>query len=94
MRCAFAQRNGRNHHRCGFDDPETSKSYASGLEVGDGIYSINGRRTFTASDVSYMLTSAPDETVDMTVVRGGEEGYEGKLRDGRKGRNKVYCYGL
>lgn len=72
-----------------FDDPETSKSYASGLEVGDSIYSINGRRTFTASDVSYMLTSAPDETVDMTVVRGGERkdmkvNFETAEKDGTK----------
>ncbi len=49
-------------------------SEQSGLQVEDTIYSVNGRRILTTTDLSYTFTNIPaDGKVDMTVLRDGEK---------------------
>lgn len=45
---------------------------ASGLQVGDTIVAVNGRRCFIADDVSYELARTQDAQADLTVVRDGK----------------------
>lgn len=47
-------------------------SYQSGLMAGDVIESVDGRRVFCASDLSYMMMASEDATLQMTVKRAGE----------------------
>ena len=44
----------------------------SGLQVGDTIVAVNGRRCFIADDVSYELARTQDAQADLTVVRDGK----------------------
>ena len=52
---------------------EGSAVEASGLQVGDEILAINGRRCFVANDIIYELQRSEDFTADFTVKRGGEK---------------------
>ena len=54
-------------------ETETAKSHATGLEVGDEIYSINGMRIFTDMDLSYQFQNDEDSVFDMVVIRDGEK---------------------
>ena len=45
----------------------------SGLQVGDTIIAVNGRRCFVANDVSYEFARTQEETADLTVLRDGEK---------------------
>lgn len=51
----------------------TSPSYVTGLRRGDQIIRVNGRRVYNASDLSYMMMSSKDNTLDMVVKRDGEK---------------------
>jgi regulator of sigma E protease len=52
---------------------ETPAAQASGLEVGDKITKINGRRMFSSKDITYILSTDEDGIVNMTVVRDGKK---------------------
>lgn len=54
-----------------FDDDAKSPQY--GLQVGDRITDINGRRIFTTLDFSVAMTSDTDGVVDLVVERNGEK---------------------
>ena len=45
----------------------------SGLQVGDTIIAVNGRRCFIADDVSYEFARTQDAQADLTVLRDGEK---------------------
>lgn len=44
-----------------------------GLQVGDTILAVNGRRCFVANDVSYEFARTQEGTADLTVLRNGEK---------------------
>lgn len=48
-------------------------SAQSGLQTGDVIKSIDGMRVFTTNDVQTGLSRSADSTVDMVVVRDGQD---------------------
>ncbi|HJA25295.1 MAG TPA: RIP metalloprotease RseP [Candidatus Fournierella merdigallinarum] len=52
---------------------EGSSVEASGLQVGDEILAINGRRCFVTNDIVYELQRSEDFTADFTVRRNGEK---------------------
>jgi regulator of sigma E protease len=52
---------------------EGASTQASGLEVGDRIVSIDGRRMYTIDDVIYELARIQDGTADFVVERNGEK---------------------
>lgn len=52
---------------------ENAKSYETGLQPGDTILSVDGRRVYCASDLSYMLMASEDDTLRMNVKRGNEK---------------------
>lgn len=52
---------------------DTSVSSGYGLEVGDEILSVDGRKIFTTYDLSYAFTGVDDGMVDITVKRDGEK---------------------
>lgn len=52
---------------------EGSSVEASGLQVGDEILAINGRRCFVTNDIVYELQRSEDFTADFTVRRSGEK---------------------
>lgn len=54
-----------------FTDNPVSSNY--GLEVGDEILSVDGRKIFTTYDLSYAFTGVDDGTLDITVKRDGEK---------------------
>lgn len=52
---------------------ENASSYQSGLRTGDKILSVDGRRVYCASDLSYCLMTSSDDTLNMTVEREGQK---------------------
>lgn len=52
---------------------DNAVSVNSGLEVGDKIIEVDGRKIFTTYDLSYAFTGIPDGTVDLTVKRNGQK---------------------
>lgn len=50
-----------------------STSMNAGIQVDDEIYSINGYRTFCATDMSFALSTAKGGVLDVVVKRGGEK---------------------
>ncbi len=44
-----------------------------GLQVGDTILAVNGRRCFIANDISYEFARTQNATADLTVLRDGQE---------------------
>ncbi|MCL2107001.1 MAG: M50 family metallopeptidase [Oscillospiraceae bacterium] len=46
---------------------------AQGLQEGDTIYKINGRRVYTYIDISFLISRSEDCVVDLVVKRGGEK---------------------
>lgn len=46
---------------------------ATGLQVGDTILSVNGRRCFIANDVSYEFARTQEGNADLTVLRDGQK---------------------
>ena len=52
---------------------ENSVTEASGLQAGDTILAINGRRMYCADDISYELLRVEDGSADMTVLRDGKK---------------------
>lgn len=52
---------------------EDAVSVNSGLQAGDTILKVDGRRIFTTYDLSYNFTGIKGNTVDMLVLRDGEE---------------------
>ena len=52
---------------------ENASTQASGLQVGDEILAVNGRRCFIADDVVYELVRTQNGTADLTVLRDGEK---------------------
>lgn len=52
---------------------EGSAVEASGLQVGDEILAINGRRCFVTNDIIYELQRSEDFAADFTVKRNGEK---------------------
>ena len=51
---------------------ENAASQQSGLQQGDTIVAVNGRRCYIANDVSYELARSANGTADLTVERGGK----------------------
>ena len=51
---------------------ENAASQQSGLQQGDTIVAVNGRRCYIANDVSYELARSANGTADLTVERGGQ----------------------
>ncbi len=49
------------------------RSYVTGLRIGDKIVNINGRFVNNASDLSYMMMSSKDNSLEMTVIREGKK---------------------
>ena len=45
----------------------------AGVELGDRIVAVNGREVDTAEELSLMLRNYPDETLELRVVRDGQE---------------------
>ena len=57
-----------------FHETDTAISSSQyGLQVGDTIIEIDGKRTYNAYDVSYEIMRKGVEPVDITVLRSGEE---------------------
>ena len=54
-----------------FTEDALTPSY--GLQKDDQFYSIDGYRTFTARDVTFALTLADPNRMDITVIRDGEK---------------------
>ncbi|MBO5852719.1 MAG: RIP metalloprotease RseP [Clostridia bacterium] len=54
-----------------FTDNAVSSQY--GLEAGDEILSVDGRKIFTTYDLSYAFTGVDDGAIDITVKRNGEK---------------------
>lgn len=52
---------------------DNAVSVESGLQVGDEIIKVDGRKIFTTYDLSYAFTGIPDGTVDLTVKRNGQK---------------------
>ncbi|MBQ5824262.1 MAG: site-2 protease family protein [Clostridia bacterium] len=52
---------------------EGSQLEASGLRAGDKIYKINGRMVFSDSDLSYLMFTDTDGSLEVTVKRAGEK---------------------
>ena len=52
---------------------DTAVSSQHGLQVGDEILSVDGRKIFTTYDLSYSFTGVDDGAVDMVVKRNGEK---------------------
>ncbi len=52
---------------------ESALSAQTGLQVGDEIKSIDGMRVYTTNDISTGLSRSRDNTVDMIVLRDGQE---------------------
>ncbi len=50
-----------------------SSSYECGLREGDVIYSVNGLRMFTDSDLVYELSSSKENSFDLVVNRNGQK---------------------
>ncbi len=55
----------------GFYEDAVSCNY--GLETGDKILKVDGRRIFTTYDLSYSFTNVDDGKIDITVLRNGEK---------------------
>ncbi len=51
---------------------ENASTQASGLQVGDTITAVNGRRCFTANDIIYEFARTQEGIADLTVLRSGE----------------------
>lgn len=49
-----------------------ASTQASGLQIGDEIVAVNGRRCFIADDLVYEFVRTQDGTADLTVVRNGQ----------------------
>ena len=45
----------------------------TGLEAGDKVLAVNGRRCFVANDMLYELMRTEDYSARFTVLRGGEK---------------------
>lgn len=54
-----------------FEDNAVSQQ--SGLEVGDEILEVDGRKVFSTYDLSYAFTGVDDESVDLVVRRNGKK---------------------
>lgn len=54
-----------------FRENPVSSQY--GLEVGDEIIKVDGRKIFTAFDLSYAFTNIDDGKIDITVKRDGKK---------------------
>lgn len=52
---------------------EGAATQSQGLQVGDTILAVNGRRCFVANDVSYEFARTQNSTADLTVLRDGEK---------------------
>lgn len=50
-----------------------SATQAAGLQINDQFYSVDGYRIYTDRDLSFALSLAKPESVDITVVRDGEK---------------------
>ena len=54
-----------------FEENAVSSQY--GLEVGDEILSVDGRKIFSTYDLSYAFTNVKDGKIDIKVLREGEK---------------------
>lgn len=52
---------------------EDAMTQSAGLQVDDTFYSIDGYRTYTARDVTFALSMANSNDMEITVVRDGEK---------------------
>lgn len=52
---------------------ENAITQQTGLQVGDTLYSLNGRRLLVADDLFYEMIRVEDGIADITVIRDGEK---------------------
>ncbi len=52
---------------------ENASTQATGLQVGDTILSVNGRKCYIANDILYEFARIDSGTAEMVVLRDGEE---------------------
>ncbi|MFV0411991.1 MAG: M50 family metallopeptidase [Oscillospiraceae bacterium] len=52
---------------------ENASTQASGLQVGDTILAVNGRRCFVVNDIFYEFARTQNGTVALTVMRDGQK---------------------
>ena len=52
---------------------ENASTKATGLEVGDTILSVNGRKCYIANDILYEFARIDSGTAEMVVLRNGEK---------------------
>ncbi len=52
---------------------DDSALQSAGIEVGDELYSVNGYRVFSGTDLQFALATANPEAVDFMVLRGSEK---------------------
>ena len=50
-----------------------ASTQASGLQVGDVILAVNGRRCFITNDISYEFARTKQGAADLTLLRGGKK---------------------
>ncbi len=51
---------------------ENAATEASGLQAGDTIVAVNGRKTYLITDIQYEIARIKEYTADITVKRGSE----------------------
>ena len=61
-----------NHARTVAEFYEGSSTQQSGLQVGDTIVAVNGRRCFIANDIIYEFARTQQGQADLTVLRDGK----------------------
>ena len=76
---------------------ENAVSEQTGLQVGDKIISVNGKKVYSDMDLSYQFQVDEDGIFDMTVVRNGEKvNLEGvtfeKITENGESRLKIDFY--
>ncbi len=89
----------------GFSTPKIVDFYddcpyqgAKGLQIGDELYRIDGRRVYLYSDVAMLLSRNQTGVFDLTVVRNGEKitlnDFPMEARPYEENGETVYRYGL
>jgi regulator of sigma E protease len=61
-------------HNLGYETVDDShRSYEAGLQMGDEIVKVNGKRVRIYDELSYQIMRYGNESVELTVIRDGEE---------------------
>jgi regulator of sigma E protease len=72
---------------------ENAVSQANGLQAGDVIYKIGGKRVISSSDLGFLLSRSADGVVDLVVIRDGKklalDQFPFQTEPGEGGRNWI-----